>query len=201
MTASLTAAAVEKYRPGPKRRIIRDAGAKSLFLVIEPSGHKLWRMRFRNGKRISKLTLGPYDRAPELSGEPVIGQPLTLAAARQLASWVHRQRVLGRDVVADHKAAKHRRHVETETLAANTFGVAVRSFVEEHARPKLRLWRRTARYLGLDYPLKGDAAPTKTRGGLAERWADRPVSDIDEHDIFEVIDETKRHRCTQARSE
>jgi integrase len=193
MTAPSTAAAVEKYRPGPKRRIIRDAGAKSLFLVIEPSGHKSWRMRFRTPSgRIAKLTLGPYDHAPESSGEPVIGQPLTLAAARQLATSVHRQRALGRDVVADNKAAKHRHRVETQALAANTFGVAVRSFVEEYARPNLRLWRRTARYLGLDYPLKGDAAPTETRGGLAERWADRPVTDIDESDIFEVIDETKR---------
>jgi hypothetical protein len=82
MTAPLTAAAVEKFRPTAKRRIIRDAGAKSLFLVIEPSGHKSWRMRFRNGKRISKLTIGTYDRSYELVGEPVIGQPLTLAAAR-----------------------------------------------------------------------------------------------------------------------
>ena len=28
---------------------------------------------------------------------------------------------------------------------------------------------------------------------LTERWADRPVTDIDEHDIFEVIEEAKRH--------
>jgi hypothetical protein len=36
----LTAAAVEKIRPAAKRRVIRDHGAKGLFLVIEPSGHK-----------------------------------------------------------------------------------------------------------------------------------------------------------------
>ena len=100
---------------------------------------------------------------------------------------------LGRDVVADHKAAKHRRRVETETLAANTFHVAVRSFIEEHARPNIRIWRRTARLLGLDYSLEDhDAARTEIHGGLAERWADRPVTDIDEHDIYEVIEEAKR---------
>ena len=64
MTAPLTAAAVEKFRPTAKRRIIRDAGTKSLFLVIEPSGHKCWRMRFRTPcGRIAKLTLGPYDNS------------------------------------------------------------------------------------------------------------------------------------------
>jgi hypothetical protein len=130
MPTPLTAAAVDKFRPAGERRVIRDAGAKALFLVIGPSGHKSWRMRFRNGQRIAKLTLGPYDRSRhELTGEPVIGQPLTLAAARQLATWVHRQRALGRDVVADHKAAKHRRRIETQTLAANTFGVCVRAFI------------------------------------------------------------------------
>jgi hypothetical protein len=38
MVNELTAAAVAKHRPGAKRRRIRDALAKSLFLVIEPSG-------------------------------------------------------------------------------------------------------------------------------------------------------------------
>jgi integrase len=193
-TAPLTAAAVEKIRPAAKRRVIRDHGAKGLFLVIEPSGHKSWRMRFRGPTGpIGKLTIGTYDRSRELVGEPVIGQPLTLAAARQLTAWVHRQRALGRDVIADVRAAKRRARIETETLAANTLGAAVRSFVDEYARPNLRLWRRTARLLGLNYSLKDhDAAPTETRGGLAERWADKPVTDIDEHDIFEVVDEAKR---------
>jgi len=35
----LTDAACRKFVPGPKRRRIRDAAARSLFLVIEPSGH------------------------------------------------------------------------------------------------------------------------------------------------------------------
>jgi hypothetical protein len=39
----LTDAACRKFVPGPKRRRIRDAAARSLFLVVEPSGHKAWR--------------------------------------------------------------------------------------------------------------------------------------------------------------
>jgi hypothetical protein len=43
MTNPLTAAAVEKYRPiSGTRRVIRDAGARSLFLVITSTGHKSW---------------------------------------------------------------------------------------------------------------------------------------------------------------
>lgn len=191
--APLTAAAVENFRPGPKRRIIRDHGAKSLFLVIEPTGHKSWRMRFRTPSgRIAKLTLGPYDRAQELVAEPVVGQPLTLAAARQLASSVHRQRALGRDVIADRQASKHRARIESETLAANTFSVAARNYIEEHAKSHARSWRKIARQLGLDYPLLKSAEPIELRGGLAERWADKLITDIDEHAIWQVVEEAKR---------
>ena len=45
MVKILTDAACRKFLPGPKRRRIRDAAARSLFLVIEPSGHKAWQMR------------------------------------------------------------------------------------------------------------------------------------------------------------
>jgi integrase len=190
----LTAAAVAKFKPGATRRRICDAGARSLFLVVEPSGHKSWQMRFRRpGGRDARITLGPLDLSGrELTGEPQVGMPLTLAAARQLAAAVHRDRALGRDPIADRKTAKHRQRVETETRAANTFGAAVRDYVLEHARHN-RKGREVARMLGLHYD-KGGAGTelTTIKGGLAERWADRPVREIDGHDIWNVIDETRR---------
>ena len=64
MVKILTDAACRKFVPGPKRRRIRDAAARSLFLVIEPSGHKAWQMRFRRPDgRPGKMTLGPFDRS------------------------------------------------------------------------------------------------------------------------------------------
>jgi hypothetical protein len=72
-------------------------------------------MRFRRPDgRPAKLTLGPVDLSGTEIGEPILGAPLTLAGARVLAAEVHRQRVMGRDVVADHAAAKHRRRTEVE---------------------------------------------------------------------------------------
>lgn len=41
------------------------------------------------------------------------------------------------------------------------------------------------------YP-KASGAPTETRGGLAQRWADREVRDVDAHDIYSVVDEARR---------
>lgn len=145
MAIPLTTAAVLKLKPSAKPRVIRDAGARSLYLAIMPSGHKSWLMRFRRpGGKPGKLVLGPVDMSGrEMSGDPVIGMPLTLASARQLAAAVHRDRAMGADVVADHKTAKQRRRIEIEDRAANSFGALVRRFADEHARVRTRRWRYT----------------------------------------------------------
>jgi integrase len=192
MVKVLTDAAVRKYTPGPKRRIIRDGAARSLFLVVQPSGHRSWMMRFRTPSgRIAKLTLGPLHTGSETAGPAVIGMPLTLAGARQLAAEVHRERAQGRDVAADRRAQRHRQRAELEERSANTFAAAARMFIEEYARPKTRRWLETARLLGLRYSKDG-SEPEQTKGGLVERWADKPVRDIDGHDIWSVVDEARR---------
>ena len=87
-------------------------------------------MRFRvGGGRIGKLTLGRYAEN-EMPDDPVIGQPLTLAAARQLAAQVHRARALGRDPVAEHKAAKQRKSAAIIETASNTFAAAAKEFIQ-----------------------------------------------------------------------
>src|SRR5258708_38351432 len=75
-------AAVQKLKPSAQPRMIRDAGARSLYLVITPSGHRSWLMRFRRpGGKPGKIVLGPVALSGrELSGDPVIGMPLTLSA-------------------------------------------------------------------------------------------------------------------------
>lgn len=97
MTKTLTAPGVKKLRPGKKRCEIPDGGCAGLHLVIQPSGHKAWALRFRRpGGKTAKLTLGPVDLSgKEATAEPVLGIPLTLAGARQLAGELHRQRAMG----------------------------------------------------------------------------------------------------------
>jgi len=192
MVKALTAAAVAKYRPLAKRRRIRDGGARSLFLIIEPSGHKSWQMRFRgSGGKPGKITLGSVHDGDETPGTPVIGMPLTLAGARQLAADILRQRALGGDPIADHKARKHRARAETEERQAGTFAACVRNYMKEYAKPKTRNWRESARLLGLDFPRDGGEAVEK-KGGLLQRWGDKRVRDIDGHDVWNVIDEARR---------
>ena len=210
----LTAPAIAKLKPGAARRIIRDGGAQSLYLVIQPSGHKSWLMRFRGpGGKPGKLVLGPVDiSGHEGEGDPVVGAPLTLSGARRLATQVLQERARGRDPVADHKAAKQRKRTEVETAEAGTYAALVRRYAEEHGQQKLRKWRYTVKQLGLHYPksekvgrpafsganqkvsrLTFSGEPTK--GGLVQRWADRQVKDIDGHDIYAAVDEARRIGC------
>jgi integrase len=191
---TLTNAAVRRLRPTAKRRFIRDAGAQSLFLVIQPSGRKNWMMRFRQpGGKVGKIVLGPVDTSGrEGSGEPpVIGQPLSLVSARRLAADVHDQRARGRDPIADHRARKHRQRVEVANRAANSFPAAAIAFINEHARRRTKRWREAARVLGYVYPV-GGGEPTLARGGLAQRWADRAVGDVDDSDVHAVVEEAHR---------
>jgi integrase len=186
----LTAAAVRKFAPAVKRRRIPDAGMRSLFLVIEPSGHKAFQMRFRvPGGRIGKITLGPVDlNGTEIEGEPVVGQPLTLAAARQLAAHIHRERALGHDPIAEHKAQKERQRAAVVDAASNTFAAAAKEFIDKYASKKVRRWREQASLLGYRPSANGlELIP----GGLAQLWSDKLIGKIDGHDIHTVVAETR----------
>lgn len=189
----LTTAAIARYRPTAKRREIRDSAVRGLYLVIHPTGAKSFVMRFcRPDGTPAKLTLGPLDlTGSEIPDEPVIGQPLTLSAAHHLATKVHRQRALGRDVIADYQALKQSHWLQTKQSAASTYPVLVRQFIAEHAQPKTRRWRDAARLLGLSYPADG-GEPTVIKDGLCDRWAAKPVAAIVGDDIHAAVDETRR---------
>jgi integrase len=190
MSKPLTAAAVRKFAPAAERRRIPDPGMRSLFLIVEPSGRKSWQMRFRTtGGRIGKMTLGPVDLSDnEMREEPALGQPLTLAAARQLAARVHRERALGHDPIADHKAARERQRVAVVEATSNTFGAVAKEFIEKSASKKIRRWKEEARLLGLQPTAEGLEV---IRGGLAQRWSNKPIGKIDGHDIHTIVAETR----------
>jgi integrase len=206
-TILLTDAAVRRLKPGHKLRWIRDAGARSLYLVIAPrrDGDKrnaksfLTRFRDLNGKP-SKMVLGPYDLSGvELQATPEVGQPLSVRAARALVADIHRRRALGEDVVGQHKARKIRRRTEAAEKAALTFGACAIEFFRDyktkrwHTRP--RRWYEDARTLGLYWPREADPAKVEAeliKGGLAQRWADKPVAEIDEADILAIADSARR---------
>ena len=195
----LTAAGVQKYTATAKRREIPDSKAPGLYLIIQPrsSGAKSWALRFRRPDgRPAKMWIGAVDISiRETKDEPVIGGPLTLRQARVLATEIDRQRARGLDVIEELKAERARKRGERANLAANTFGSCAREFfasykTKRQTRP--RRWRDDASLLGLRYPPGCDPAtaePVVIRGSLSDVWADKPVADIDGHDVHAVVSE------------
>jgi integrase len=184
----LTMMGVQKMRAGSERITVKDAGCKGLSLIIQPSGHKSWQMRFRqpDGKLL-RLTLGAVDvSGAEQDSEPEIGKPLTLAAARRLAADVNRKRAQGHDF----KAAKERQVFERDARSAKTFLAAALDFIERHSMRKVRRWRLQARSLGIR-PRQDGAGLEPIPNGLADRWAARPLADIDGDDVHALIRECR----------
>jgi integrase len=184
----LTTAAVLKYRSNGKLRIIRDSGSRSLYLIVAASGSKSWGMRFRrpDGKA-GKMTLGVVDfSGVEPAEAPVVGMPLTLSGARQVAAQIHRDRMMGKDVVGEHKVRRRRKRAAIAEAGASTFGHLARKFITEHSRPRLRRWKGQARLLGIN-PRDLSIIPS----GLADRWADRAITEIDGHDVHAVLTEVR----------
>lgn len=206
----LTPISVQNYKPdATRRREIPDSKAQGLYLVIQPkpSGRKSWAVRLRrvvNGKiKTAKITLGRVDD-PEVepTDDPVQGAALTLLQARALANEIDRKRARGIDVVAETKAEKKRNRTAAADRAANSFGAIVREFFIDYrtkrdTRP--RRWREDAGALGLRYPPDSDPAkvtPEVIKGGLAEKWADKPIAEIDKYAVDIEVDEARKHGST-----
>ena len=184
----LTPASVEKHKPGKTRREIPDAASPGLYLIIQPgSGTKSFAMRFRNGNgRHVKLTLGPLDlTGNEAADAPVLGQPLTLLSARRLASEMNRQRALGKDTVA----IRHRERLERKAGGSKTFSQAALDFSEQYLKREVRRWQASARLLGIVVDDEGKLAMMPK--GLADRWRDRPITEINGDDIHLIVDEVR----------
>ena len=138
--------------------------------------------RFRRpGGTQGILRLGPLDRTNRKPVEtPVIGQSLTPEEAITLASVINTQRKNGVDVVA-------KRHVTKQFSGREkTFPTQVLDFAE-YDRQHHRCWRETAAALGYRFPRRGDGEPTLIQKGLCDRWHDRPIAEITDDDLADVV--------------
>ena len=93
---------------------------------------------------------------------------------------------MGKDVVA----VRHRERLERVVRGGNDFAQAAIDFVEQYAMRKTRRWQATARLLGVRPAADGEVLSLIPKG-LADRWRDRPIAEIDGDDIHGIIDETR----------
>jgi integrase len=183
--------AIRKLKPSRNKRLeLPDGEAHGLYVCVQPSGAKSFAMRFRRPDgRNARLVLGGFDPAKrDPQREPQIGADLTLVEARMLAGRIHHERARGADAIADRRANKLRQRIQIAADQDNAFPVLAKRYFGEHASVRTRRWVEAARYLGLAY-VEGESEPTAIAGGLADRWADRPVRSIGAADIKVVVDE------------
>jgi hypothetical protein len=65
---ALSDTAIRAAKPGPKA--VKLADEKGLFLMIAPSGGKLWRLKYRFGGKEKKLAFGSYPDSQGSSPSP-----------------------------------------------------------------------------------------------------------------------------------
>jgi integrase len=164
----LTPVGIASLRPRDERYEIADA-LSALRVLILPSGNKSFVLRYRRPDgRSAKLTLGAFDPSAEMQDEPVIGAPLTLGAARQLAAECLRHKERGRDPAALRQAAK------AERAAEETLGDILPAYVA-YLVANNRSWAPTERALR----------------GLVKPWMDRPLKSVTPDDCWRLIGDAR----------
>ena len=99
---ALTDVAIRKAKPAAKPYKVADS--QGLYLVVNPHGSKLWRVKYRIHGVERKLSIGPY---PDI----------TLAAAREARDAARKQVASS----IDPNAAKRQARIEASIRAGNTF--------------------------------------------------------------------------------
>ena len=114
--ARLSVRSVEAWRPvAGQRQEVPDGYVRGLYLIVHPTGHKVWAVRYRYGGKTRKHTVGPY---------PVFG----LKDARDAAVKVLRTVSEGRDPAQ-------------QSLRQGSVEDVVAQFLEQHCkdyRPRSR---------------------------------------------------------------
>lgn len=118
---ALTDTSIKAAKPAAKPYKMGDA--LGLFLLVQPSGGKLWRLKFRIDGKERKLALGTY---PEVS----------LAEARKRRDTAREQLAAGKDPSRE----KAREKAQRQIAATNTFDLVAREYFDKRKRDGDKPW-------------------------------------------------------------
>lgn len=107
----------------PKAKPYKMGDGLGLFLLVQPSGGKLWRLKYRIAGREKKLSLGRY---PDTS----------LSMARKGRDRAREQLALGRDPSLEKQREKAQAHLDS----GNTFEVVARQYIEKRSNDGAKPW-------------------------------------------------------------
>lgn len=159
MAKTLTAAAVEKLKPDPNKRVeVSDGLIPALRVVIAPNGSKSYAVRFKHLGRPKKLTIGP-------------AAAFSLTEARNRAREALCEVAHGNDPCELKKAAR-----VAAVAAARHSGDLVEVIAEDFIR------RHVSK-------LKSSADVTRLLRKELQPWHGRRVQDIAKRDVIKLIDD------------
>ena len=118
---ALTDVAIKNAKSHEKPYKMGDAGG--LFLLVQPSGGKLWRLKYRVDGREKKLAIGPY---PEIS----------LAEARRRRDDARTLIITGKDPSRE----KQRDKVRSRAQAESTFAAITKEYCAKRKRDGDKAW-------------------------------------------------------------
>ena len=118
---ALTDTAIRNAKAKAKPYKLGDAGG--LFVLVQPSGAKLWRLKYRIHGKEKKVALGRY---------PEIG----LAEARKRRDDAKAELAGGKDPARE----KQRRKVQAQEQAGATFGSIAAEYIEKRKSDGLKAW-------------------------------------------------------------
>ena len=174
----LTAVSVRNTKPTGRRREIPDAGCAGLHLVVQPSGAKSWAVRYRIGGQTRKLTLGPVLEKDASDLPPALGNALTLAGARKLATEALFEVRQGSDPAATKKEAKRKARAAPIVRDDPTLGDVVEDYLRREGKRLRSADQRRATFDRLILPVLGD----------------RPVAEIRRSEIIRLLDDVEENR-------
>lgn len=148
-TDKLTDPQLRQAKPGNKAYKLFDGGG--LFLLVQPGGSKLWRMKYRFGGKEKLLAIGSYDKG------------VSLKKAREERDKARNQLVDGIDPGAAKKQEKHAEREKTENtfraIAVDWAGAYGARWTESHRERVLGSLEADAFSALGDFPIKEITPP------------------------------------------
>lgn len=157
LNVALTDIAIRNAKPGAKASKLADGGG--LYLLVTPSGGKLWRLKYRVDGKEKKLAIGPY---------PDIG----LSEARRRRDEARQQIAGGKDPSREKQRSKAR----SRLAAADTFGAITAEYIAKRKRDGEKGWA-PATAIRSEYLLSN----------LVVAIGKMPIGDIEPADILAAV--------------
>jgi integrase len=154
---ALSDTAARNAKPGAKPIKLPDSGG--LYLMITPSGGKLWRLKYRIDGRERLLSIGSY---PDIS----------LAKARQLRDEARTLIAIGKDPSQEKQRAKARSRIQ----AANTFNAIALEYCAKRRRDGKKKWAPAT-------SVRSEYLLSLLRGSIGSL----PIAEIEPFDVLTAI--------------